>query len=187
MRRNLLRWATALALFVTLAALCVRDYSPPLPGPLVLDLVLDPGRAGQSEPLVCAGRTGAAQFLFLRHADNDTVVFGYDNWGEGGPVSAPVKIAAGSLGSLVCGVLSVHARPPVGFFARSVLGVVALALTLRAGRAPRSAGAPLHLPAVRLPLAVAVLAAAAVLSFNGLSYLKLKNHRWLPTPAQRPI
>ena len=41
MKRLLLQTFVAVALFVALVALGTRDYVPPLPSPLALDLVLD--------------------------------------------------------------------------------------------------------------------------------------------------
>ena len=48
----LLRLLVAAALFLTLSALCLRNYYPPLASPLTLDLVLDRGTVGQSEPII---------------------------------------------------------------------------------------------------------------------------------------
>ncbi len=67
--------------------------------------------------------------------------------------------------ALVAGVLAVHARPPIGLFALSVLGVAALG---RLRLAPRR-----H-------LGVAVAAGLGVLSFNGLSYLKFRTFEGCP-------
>jgi FtsH-binding integral membrane protein len=69
------------------------------------------------------------------------------------------------LAALVAGVLAVHARPPIGLFALSVLGVAAL------GRLPL---------APRRHLAVAVAAGLGVLSFNALSYLKFRTFEGCP-------
>lgn len=77
------------------------------------------------------------------------------------------------LGAVACGVLSVHARPPVGLFALSMLGTSALAI---AGQRWRQAG----LLALPRPLAIAGLAALGVLSFNGLSYLKFRSFDGAP-------
>ena len=68
-------------------------------------------------------------------------------------------------GALLFGVLSVHARPPVGFFALTLLGCVAAAALLPAWRT----GA---FRALRRPLAIGLLAVAGVASFNAVSYAK---------------
>ena len=79
------------------------------------------------------------------------------------------------LGALACGVAAVHARPPAGLFALALLGSVALALVWRAWAATRASPAAARLRSLGRPAAVGVLAAAGILSFNGLSYLKFKS------------
>lgn len=69
------------------------------------------------------------------------------------------------IGALACGALAVHARPSSGLFALCVVGCVALAHV----RALRKTG-PLNL--ARRHVAIGLLAVLAVLSFNGMSYLK---------------
>jgi hypothetical protein len=69
------------------------------------------------------------------------------------------------LGALIFGLFSVHARPPSGLFALSLVGVVAAYLLL--GSLWRRQFAT----SARFTL-VGVAAVAAVLSFNGMSYLK---------------
>ena len=85
------------------------------------------------------------------------------------------------LGALVCGTLAVHARPPVGLFALSLLGCVAAAHLLRPPlsllRSPVSA---LRSPASLRLLAIGLLSVLGVLSFNGLSYLKFKSFDGAP-------
>ena len=76
------------------------------------------------------------------------------------------------LGALVCGVLSVHARPPAGLFALAVLGSAALVHLWR----QRAAGPR----AWSRPLAIGALSVLGVLSFNALSYLKFKSFEGAP-------
>ncbi|MDD3179151.1 MAG: hypothetical protein PHQ04_02240 [Opitutaceae bacterium] len=88
------------------------------------------------------------------------------------------------IGALVCGTLSVHARPPVGLFALSLLGASALAVLLREMfRAPSGVATAKDR---RLPadwgkhVAVGLLCVTSTLSFNGLSYLKFKSFDGAP-------
>jgi hypothetical protein len=84
------------------------------------------------------------------------------------------------LGAVACGVLSVHARPPVGLFALSIIGCAALAVADRALASSSAAGAGTKLRATLKPFMVAVLAGIGVLSFNGLSYLKFRSFEGAP-------
>jgi len=45
------------------------------------------------EPLVITGRTGSGDFAFVKYLGSDTVAFGFDHWGRGGPLSVPIKIS----------------------------------------------------------------------------------------------
>lgn len=91
------RLLAALTLCVALSALCLLNYYPRLPSPLAVDLVLDRGTAGQSEPLIVAGRPLFGDFLFVRYVDETHVVFGYDSWGHPGQVSAtPIAVTPGT-------------------------------------------------------------------------------------------
>lgn len=78
--RPLLRWLAAAVLLLALAALCLRDFYPPLPNPLSLTLELGEIQPGASEPLIVAGRIDAGDFLFVRYLDAHTLGFGYDSW-----------------------------------------------------------------------------------------------------------
>jgi hypothetical protein len=75
-------------------------------------------------------------------------------------------------GALVCGILSVHARPPTGFFALTFLGAMALAVLVQRWD-NRSLIA-------RRQLAIGVLCGFGVFSFNVLSYLKFKTFEGCP-------
>ena len=76
------------------------------------------------------------------------------------------------LGALVGGALSVHARPPVGLFALTLLGCAAAAEIWRL----RAAG----LQTWVRPTAIGALSVMGVLSFNGLSYIKFKSFDGAP-------
>jgi hypothetical protein len=82
--------------------------------------------------------------------------------------------------AVACGVLSVHARPPVGLFALSMIGCAAIAV---AHRALTTSPGGVNGSKIRLlakPFAVAVAAGLGVLSFNGLSYLKFRSFEGAP-------
>ena len=79
--------------------------------------------------------------------------------------------------ALLCGIAAVHARPPVGLFALSMLGCAALAVVARHLRAPQPTG---RLRATLKPLGIALLAGLGVLSFNALSYLKFRSLEGAP-------
>ncbi len=63
------------------------------PGPLRISAVLAPGLPGQGMPLVSAGRQGFGSVFYLRPVGIDEYVLGFDNWGYGGAVSEPFKLA----------------------------------------------------------------------------------------------
>jgi hypothetical protein len=50
------------------------------------------GPAGVCEPLLTAGRTGAADGVFVRYFSGQEIRIGFDHWGTGGPESPPVAI-----------------------------------------------------------------------------------------------
>jgi hypothetical protein len=90
MRRLLIRIAAAIAIFVALGALRLNSHFPALPNPLTIDVGLELGEAGRSDPLIVAGRTGTGDFLSVRFLGPDTFHFLYDSWGFPGISSAPV-------------------------------------------------------------------------------------------------
>ncbi len=90
--RSPLRWLVAMIVFIAVSALALWRYAPPLPAALTLDLELGNPGVGKSEPLVTSGRTQAGDFLFVRHLDERTIVFGYETWGSAALLSAPVAL-----------------------------------------------------------------------------------------------
>jgi len=62
------------------------------PGPVLIHLRFPRGRAGQSEPLVVTGKTGAGDFVYMRYESDQRLRFGFDHWAVGGWVSEPVQI-----------------------------------------------------------------------------------------------
>jgi hypothetical protein len=91
--RQPLRWLVAIAVTVTLSALSLRHYLPPLPNPLTLDLLIEQHSPGRNEPLITSGRTGAGDFLFVRYLDDGGILFGYETWGEPGQLSKPLLLS----------------------------------------------------------------------------------------------
>lgn len=91
------------------------------------------------------------------------------------------------LGALVCGVLAIQARPSSGLFALCALGAaagwvslgrlrkrhVAASVSEWSETGPRPRSRP-QMAELRRPLLIGALAAAGILSFNGMSYLKFK-------------
>ena len=61
-------------------------------GPEHLVIRLLRNSAGRSEPLLTTGVTGAADFIYLKYVDDSHVRIGFDHWGYGGTVSAPIPI-----------------------------------------------------------------------------------------------
>jgi len=53
-------------------------------------------RPGRNEPLVIAGRQGAADGLFVHYERPGWVRIGFDHWGVGGPLAAPVRAVEGA-------------------------------------------------------------------------------------------
>lgn len=72
-----------------------RRGLPPLTGELDLTITLPRSEIGRCMPVVTTGRPEAGTLLFIRYTGPETVVFGYDSWGVGGPLSAPVQIEPG--------------------------------------------------------------------------------------------
>ena len=80
------------------------------------------------------------------------------------------------LGALALGTLSVHARPPTGLFALTVLGCVAAAHLFRFSPSSRLSSSPSPFR----PLAIGALSVFGVLSFNALSYVKFRTFEGCP-------
>lgn len=80
------------------------------------------------------------------------------------------------IAALLCGVLSVHARPPTGLFALATLGCAAAWLLLQAARGPEG----IRTPGIGGFTVVGLLAVLGVLSFNALSYLKFRSFDGAP-------
>ena len=94
-------WITGLLTLLALSALALRFYVPPLPGTLALGVEFASTPQSPTEPLFVTGRTDDGDFIFVKYLDATTVVFGYDRWGAGGPVSAPINVRPGTRHTLV--------------------------------------------------------------------------------------
>jgi len=65
------------------------------------------GAVGRQEPLLTTGHTGEGDFVYVSYEDSGHVRIGFDHWGYGGNVSAPIAVDYGvpheiwiSMGSL---------------------------------------------------------------------------------------
>lgn len=68
----------------------VRSPSPP--GGLDFEVTFPSNRLGQSEPLITTGQAGAGDFVYVVYLDAHHVQFGFDHWGVGGFLSAPILV-----------------------------------------------------------------------------------------------
>jgi hypothetical protein len=84
------------------------------------------------------------------------------------------------LGALALGIFSVHARPPTGLFALTVLGCVAATHLLRSWSAPKIENPNSKIQNPLRPLAIGALSVLGVLSFNALSYAKFRTIEGCP-------
>ncbi len=82
------------------------------PGPLKLKLVLPTEAAGRSEPLIVAGGSGLADFLYVRYLAEGQIAVGYDHWGAGGPLSDPIAVSPGETTEFVVSLPAL--MPPPG-------------------------------------------------------------------------
>jgi hypothetical protein len=89
--------------------------------PLELTVLFPPDAPNASEPLLITGRSGRGDGLYVHYVGNQAVTFGFDHWGAGGPVSAPVPVDFDAEHHLI---LSWGALLPPGDPARGRLRVV---------------------------------------------------------------
>jgi hypothetical protein len=62
------------------------------PGPVRLVLKFPANVIGRTEPLLITGHREAGDILYVHYVDGSHVVFGYDHWSKGGPLSAPIPV-----------------------------------------------------------------------------------------------
>lgn len=73
--------------------IAVTEASPTeLPGRIAMYFSLPADGLGQSVPLLCAGRAGRADSVYLRPVGDGTYVFGLDHWGVASFESRPVAL-----------------------------------------------------------------------------------------------
>jgi hypothetical protein len=101
MKNRYYRFLVALAIFGGALSFAARDSYPPLPNPLRLEAVFNPGSARRPAPILTSGAANAGDFLYVRYLDAKTLVFSYDSWGVGGPTSRPVSFSPGGTHRLV--------------------------------------------------------------------------------------
>ncbi|HUR56747.1 MAG TPA: hypothetical protein VM029_03500 [Opitutaceae bacterium] len=82
----------ALLLLVTAAS---WNAVPFLPGSILLEVTFPKGVPNRTDPIVCTGRFGAADFLNVIYRGDNTATVQYDSWGVGGPTSAPFTFVPG--------------------------------------------------------------------------------------------
>jgi len=61
-------------------------------GPVALKMSFSSPKPGAQEPLVVTGRSGAGDFAFVKYLGDHRIALGFDHWGGGGPMSAPVHV-----------------------------------------------------------------------------------------------
>ena len=83
------------------------------PGPVRIRLRFPRGRAGQTEPLVVTGVTGAGDIVYVRYESDHRLRFGFDHWSVGGPVSELVEIDPDRIQEIVLSMGSML-PPPAG-------------------------------------------------------------------------
>jgi len=73
-------------------------------------LVLFPRQPGLgSEPLLVTGRPGAGDFVYVRYEGEGRVRFGFDHWGVGGALSAPIALDPAAAHRVVISMDSLYA------------------------------------------------------------------------------
>ncbi len=75
----------------------LAGYSAANFGPLALRIQFPHHLPRMTEPLVVTGRTGAGDFTLVKYLGADTVAFGFNHWGRGDSLGAPIKISPGGV------------------------------------------------------------------------------------------
>ena len=61
-------------------------------GPLRMVAILPAGKTGTTEPLLVTGVAGKGDVVYVKYADASHIQLGFDHWGVGGGLSAPIVI-----------------------------------------------------------------------------------------------
>ena len=61
-------------------------------GPFRVVAILPSGRTGALEPLIVTGTTSKGDIVYVKYTDAGHIQLGYDHWGVGGSMSAPIAI-----------------------------------------------------------------------------------------------
>ena len=61
-------------------------------GPVKLFLKFPAFSGDRSEPLVCSGRTGEGDLIFVHYINDHQIIIGHDYWGGGAAVSSPINV-----------------------------------------------------------------------------------------------
>jgi hypothetical protein len=64
-------------------------WSPYL-GPVRLKVIFNPGTSKAGQPLICSGKSGAGDEVFVEFIDSHTLRLGVDHWGTGAIYSQPI-------------------------------------------------------------------------------------------------
>jgi hypothetical protein len=100
---------------VALKAISLPDIGNGFPGPLRLRVKFPTVRPG-GEPLLSSGETGKANFVYVQYPDETHIRIGYDCWGLGALLSAPIAIDYAREHEVVvsCGAQLPPGGPPSG-------------------------------------------------------------------------
>ena len=95
---NLIRASSAVGMFSGTIFSVERLAPRPRPagaggwGPVEMVVTFPKLSEGRSEPLLVSGIPGTSDIAFVRYLDDRHVIFGFDHWGAGGPLSPPVAM-----------------------------------------------------------------------------------------------
>ncbi len=85
--------AAAIGVAVAVMGQCLWKWvTAPKSGSLRLTVRLPAENAGQTEPLLTSGRPGMGDVIYLKFLGGNRVSVGYDHWGLGGDISAPIDV-----------------------------------------------------------------------------------------------
>lgn len=92
-------WIVLIPVFAVLFASAILAEAwlrqPEPPRELALEFTVPMAPDERREPLVTTGVFGAGDLFYVWYRDAESIVFGYDSWGAGGPLSQSVAAKAG--------------------------------------------------------------------------------------------